>query len=144
MRMEFLREALGHAVPDEEGGIRDRMERYFRSQTGTGFFAFLAEVDGQVVSTVYCALSDRPASPTYYTGKAATVLNVYTRPDYRRRGIAAALLRETVAEARRLGVSELELTATPDGKPLYEKFGFVEPKYTYMQLKLKPADSSDE
>ena len=65
--------------------------------------------------------------PTYHnkTGNKAYIMNMYTHPDYRRRGIASAVLDLLVKEALTRGVEHISLEATSMGRPLYTKFGFV-------------------
>ena len=65
--------------------------------------------------------------PTYHnkTGNKAYIMNMYTKPDYRRQGIAFETLQLLVKDAKERGISEISLEATEAGKPLYEKFGFV-------------------
>ncbi len=65
--------------------------------------------------------------PTYHnpTGRKAYIMNMYTRPDYRRRGIASQTLDLLVADAREKGITAISLEATELGKPLYEKYGFI-------------------
>ena len=65
--------------------------------------------------------------PTYHnpTGRRAYIMNMYVRPEYRRRGIAMQILKQLVDEARRRGVPQITLEATDMGRPLYDKFGFV-------------------
>ena len=52
-------------------------------------------------------------------------MNMYTHPDYRRRGIAYQVLDLLVGEARKRGIDAVSLEATDMGRPLYEKYGFV-------------------
>lgn len=65
--------------------------------------------------------------PTYHnpTGRKAYIMNMYTKPDYRRRGIAFKMLDLLVADAREKGITAISLEATDMGKPLYEKYGFI-------------------
>ena len=65
--------------------------------------------------------------PTYHnpTGRKGYIMNMYTRPEYRRRGIAFHMLDLLVRDAREKGVSFISLEATPAGRPLYEKYGFT-------------------
>jgi ribosomal protein S18 acetylase RimI-like enzyme len=58
-------------------------------------------------------------------GRQAIVLNVYTEPSYRRRGLARALMYEVLAWARETDLESLVLHAAPDGRPLYEALGFT-------------------
>lgn len=66
--------------------------------------------------------------PTFHnpTGRKAYIMNLYTQPHYRRRGIARKTLDLLVAAAKEKGVSAISLEATPMGRPLYESYGFVE------------------
>ncbi|MGH7561050.1 MAG: GNAT family N-acetyltransferase [Gemmatimonadales bacterium] len=66
-------------------------------------------------------------------GRQALVLNVYTEPPWRRRGIARALMQRIIEWARAEQVDGLVLHAAPDGRVLYEELGFVatnEMRYT--------------
>lgn len=65
--------------------------------------------------------------PTYHnpTGRKAYIMNMYTRPEYRRKGIAFKTLDLLVSDAKNRGVSAISLEATDMGFPLYRKYGFV-------------------
>ena len=64
--------------------------------------------------------------PTYHnpTGKKAYIMNMYTKPDYRRQGIAFKTLDLLVADAKTRGINAISLEATDMGRSLYEKYGF--------------------
>lgn len=53
-------------------------------------------------------------------------MNMYTKPEYRRQGIAYKTLDLLVAEAREKGIIAISLEATDMGRPLYERYGFVQ------------------
>ncbi len=65
--------------------------------------------------------------PTFHnpTGQKAYIMNMYTKPEYRRNGIAYKTLDLLVEEAKRKGITAISLEATDMGRPLYEKYGFV-------------------
>ncbi|MNY58017.1 Acetyltransferase (GNAT) family protein [compost metagenome] len=58
------------------------------------------------------------------SGKTGYLFNVYTPALYRRRGLSSTLMRHLIEEARRLGIGEILLDYTAEGKSLYEKLGF--------------------
>lgn len=60
------------------------------------------------------------------SGKKAYVMNMYTAPEYRRQGVAFHTLDLLVRAAESRGVSQIALEATDMGRPLYQKYGFVE------------------
>lgn len=65
--------------------------------------------------------------PTYHnpSGWKAYLMNIYTHPHYRRRGVARHMVDLLVGEARERGVTAISLEATAMGMPLYESYGFV-------------------
>lgn len=65
--------------------------------------------------------------PTYHnpTGKKAYIMNMYTKPNYRRQGVAFRTLDLLVTDAKEKGITAISLEATDMGRPLYEKYGFV-------------------
>jgi GNAT superfamily N-acetyltransferase len=58
-------------------------------------------------------------------GRHAIVLNVYTEPAWRRRGVAEALVRQVIRWARDERLDRLVLHASDEGRPLYERLGFA-------------------
>lgn len=73
------------------------------------------------------AVSYFQVMPTFHnpTGKKAYIMNMYTKPSYRRQGIAFKILDLLVTEAKVRGITAISLEATQMGKPLYTKYGFV-------------------
>lgn len=65
--------------------------------------------------------------PTYHkpVGYRAYIMNLYTHPDYRRRGIARRTLELLMKEARSRGVDRISLETSTMARPLYESFGFT-------------------
>jgi len=52
------------------------------------------------------------------------VVNVYTEPQWRGRGVARSLMRELMDWASQQGMDRVVLHASDAGRPLYEKLGF--------------------
>jgi len=138
LRLDFLREEFGDPTVDGMmPELRERLEAYFCNHLGKEYFAWVAEIDGRAVSSVFCVLDEHPANPSSPTGKVATLLNVYTDPPFRRQGIATRLLEAAVREAEERGADRVDLSATPAGRPVYEKLGFIASRYTAMRLGLR-------
>jgi GNAT superfamily N-acetyltransferase len=77
---------------------------------------FVAEVDGKVVGT---------ATTMVYEGRLAWIGMVLVDPDYRGRGIGTELLEKTIDYLDAHRIPTMKLDATPQGKAIYEKLGFV-------------------
>jgi len=58
-------------------------------------------------------------------GRHAIVLNVFTEPEWRRRGLARLLMEEIVRWTRAEELDRLVLHASSQARPLYEKMGFA-------------------
>jgi len=80
---------------------------------------FVAEVKGEVVGT---------SATIRYENRFAWVGMVLVHPEFRNRGIGTRLLHEAIEHLDQVGVSTMKLDATPLGKPIYAKLGFV-PEY---------------
>lgn len=122
LRLEMLREVNGLSSEYEyDENFIFESRRYFESGEQTTVIAS----DGETL--VGCAsLSYTWIMPTFLhpTGNRAHLMNVYTRADYRRRGISKKMVEILIDEAKENGVTEISLDATEMGRPLYESLGF--------------------
>ena len=122
LRLEMLREVNGLSGEYEyDENFIFESRRYFESGEQTTVIAS----DGETL--VGCAsLSYTWIMPTFShpTGNRAHLMNVYTRADYRRRGISKKMVEILIDEAKENGVTVISLDATEMGRPLYESLGF--------------------
>ena len=65
-----------------------------------------------------------PANPKDPCTERAVILNVYTEPEFRKRGIARQVMLTILAWAKGRGLRTVNLHASDEGRPLYEKLGF--------------------
>ena len=137
LRIDYLTEDRGKLLQEEEIAVKKQLRAYFtRHISDNTFIGILAEIENNVVSTAYLAVSEKPANPAFITGITGTLLNVLTYPEYRRKGIATKVISKIIDEAKNIGVSYIDLSSTDDGKHLYEKMGFKESNYTAMGLRI--------
>ena len=61
---------------------------------------------------------------SHVTGKRSHLMNVYTRAEFRRRGVGKMMVEYLIEEARSRGITEISLDATQMGHPLYKSLGF--------------------
>lgn len=121
LRLEMLREVNGLEQDYEFDKDLIRTSRsYFLEGSQTTVIAFEDEPAG-CASLCYIDLMPTFSHPT---GKRAHLMNVYTREDFRRRGIGEQMMKFLIEEAKERGVTEISLDATDEGRYLYEKLGF--------------------
>lgn len=123
IRMEMLKD-VNHLPEDtvfDEAFVRNTND-YFRKADQT---TVLATCQGEVIGcATICYIYLMPTFD-HPGGRRAHIMNVYTRREYRRQGIAMQMMNMLIEEARQRGVTELSLDATEEGRPLYEKCGFI-------------------
>ena len=77
---------------------------------------FKATLDGQLVGTV---------TSTSYGRELAWIGMMLVDPSVRRQGIGSGLMQQVIAALKARQTNSIKLDATPAGKPVYEKLGFV-------------------
>jgi GNAT superfamily N-acetyltransferase len=98
---------------------------YLKTAMANGSFrAWLASDGNRVVAGGAVIISPWPAHPYDLECRRATILNVFTDPEYRRRGIARKLLQTIIAWCQRESFARVTLHASPEGRHLYESLGF--------------------
>ena len=108
---------------------------YNRHWDDGSFVSWIAEEDGEIVATSGMSFVEKPPYYGNPSGKVGLLSSMYTRKEYRRRGIAKELLRLVVEEARGSGCGMVQIAASDMGMLLYRDFGFEENR-NFMQLKL--------
>ena len=125
-RIEVLRAANG-LTDDVDLSVVEAQSRdyYMKALADSSHIGYLA-YDGETWVGAG-GVSYYRVMPTVYnpTGWKAYIMNMYVRPEYRRRGIATHILDLLVKDARQRGIDCIALEATDMGRPLYEKYGFV-------------------
>ena len=88
------------------------------------YLAWLALADGRIAAGLGLWLMDWPPHLIGTGSRRGNILNVYTHPDYRRKGMARALVDTALAWCRGNGIGCVILHASVEGRPLYESLGF--------------------
>ena len=65
-----------------------------------------------------------PANPKDPCTQRALILNVYTEPEFRRRGVARQIMQTILSWVKQQGFRAVNLHASKEGRELYEKLGF--------------------
>ena len=102
------------------------------------FHAWLAILNQRPIAGSGLIINPWLSHPYDQQCRQATILNVYTDPQFRRQGIARLLMNTIIDWCREQGFAHVSLHSSKDGRPLYESLGF-EPT-SEMRLKLLTTD----
>ena len=82
------------------------------------------DASGRVAGGGGVLLCPWPANPKEPCTHRAVILNVYTEQEFRKRGIARKIMLTIMAWLKEQGFASVNLHASDEGRPLYEKLGF--------------------
>jgi GNAT superfamily N-acetyltransferase len=85
---------------------------------------WLAEMDGAPVASAGVIVLHKPPGAAELSGREAYILNVYTLPEHRGRGIATSLTTVVLQWCEAEGIRKISLHATHAGARIYRRFGF--------------------
>jgi len=123
MRLAYLNYDYKGLEKEVQERIEVALPDYFHNHLNKDLFAYVA-VDKEIIATALLLIIEKPANPNFITGKTGMVLNVYTKEEHRRRGIAKQLIEMLLEDAQNLKLDFVELKATNEGYELYKKMGF--------------------
>ncbi len=125
LRLELIKEIKGldEAYAFPQTFVESNM-KFFLSDNCTAYIAYDEEAVGCAAICYYDVLPtfDHPS------GKRAHIMNVYTKKEFRRQGLASTLIYMLVDEAKEKGVTEITLDSADSTKSLYYKNGFTNSK----------------
>ena len=119
-------------VPELHRACADALAPILRSGEYVGWLAATIDAPESIVAGAgvhfrpVLPLPVRRADGSVFVdpGRHPTVVNVYTEPAFRRRGLARQLMTRVLDWAEAEGIGMLHLHATPAGRGLYESLGF--------------------
>ncbi len=125
-RIEVLRAANGLSDDTDMTEVEHQSYEYYQKALREGTHSAYLVFDGDRFAGAG-GISYYQVMPTFHnpSGNKAYIMNMYTRPEYRRQGIARRMLDMLINDAKAKGIRFITLEATRMGRPLYENAGFV-------------------
>ena len=141
---ELIRLRIAYMI-DDFGGISDyekecmekQLPDYFTRKLGNELIAFIAKDDHRIVSVAYLHIIEMPANSILLNGLYGEVLNVYTEPEYRGKGLCTQLIKNLIEYGKKRGLGRVDLSATKEGYPIYKKVGFFDKEHRYTDMRYK-------
>ena len=135
LRLEYLKEDHGKLSKSDIELIRRDLPDYFKKNLNQNIFCYLIREKEEIAACAFLLVVEKPMSPAFITGRTGTVLNVYTKPQYRNKGYAKGIMNKLLSDAEEKNISVVELKSTEDGYSLYQSVGFVEEVSKYHTMK---------
>lgn len=134
MRIDYLIEDIGQDEVDQVIGLENELFDFFKYNLNQGIDAFIAEYKGDIIATSFTAYYNRLPHAHFLKGKAGIPINGYTKPLFRKMGLATKLLEMSIEHARKNGVELFHMEVTERGFPVCSKLGFQATKYKPVQM----------
>ena len=136
LRLGYLTDDFGELSHEQERGIAHELASYLQAHLDKDLYVFAMRAEDQIACCAWLLLVEKPPSPRFPHGRTGVLFNVYTRPAYRRRGLARATMLARLNKARELNLDVVELNATDDGYPLYQSLGFEDDSSTHRAMRM--------
>jgi GNAT superfamily N-acetyltransferase len=112
-------------VPAVDAMLSTTASYLARAVADGSFRSWIGSLDGKTAGGGAVLVSPWPSHPYDGQCRRATILNVYTYPKFRRRGVARQLMQAMIAWCRQEEFLNIFLHASKDGRSLYESLGFL-------------------
>ncbi|MBE2267856.1 MAG: GNAT family N-acetyltransferase [Anaerolinea sp.] len=124
---------MGMPIKDDFRQQHDALfDQWLREEVAAGrylaWFAAVTDPGGAERIVAGAGLLYYDWIPNFIDGgqRRGYILNVYTEPDYRGRGLARTLVERCVDHCRAQGLRFVALHASAQGRPIYEQIGFTQ------------------
>jgi len=132
-RIAFALELAGPQPTEAIKTITRQLTTYFSEEIPKNTcISFMAKCKGETAGIGSVQIREFPGNFSNPSGKWGYIMNMYTVPKFRRKGICATILNALVKAGAEIGVMSYELHATEAGAYVYEQNGFIlHPEPTY-------------
>lgn len=135
--IDFRKRLLVEEGQTVSSNIDEQLRSFFEKQLNSDqFVQWIIEEEKAAIATGGIQFISFPPSYSNPTGIRGYILNMYTAPESRGRGLAKQLVERLLADATERNVHHIFLISSPMGKPLYKKIGFKE-NDIYMEYFIK-------
>lgn len=136
LRIEYLTEDYRDMLESQIVLISERLPDYYHKHLNKDLFAYICRKEEKIISCCFLYITEKPPNPAFINGKTGTVLNVYTKPEYRKKGIAGKLIKLLLSDSEKMNLDFVELKATDAGYNLYKSLGFEDVISKYHNMKI--------
>lgn len=137
IRIDYLKEDYGNLTSEQIDKLKKQLPEYYSNHIERDMIDYIAEENNQVIASGFLVIIEKLANPAFMSGNIGHILNVYAKPQHRKKGVAGKLLKCIIDEGKKMNLSYLKLKATKSGVNLYKKLGFIEEHSSYIPMKFE-------
>jgi GNAT superfamily N-acetyltransferase len=132
-RIRFALEMASEQSEEAINKLKEQMTSYFARATAyNSCISFIAKCGDKIAGIGSMHVRELAGNFKNLSGQWGYIMNMYTAPEFRKRGVSTGILNELIEEGKKAGVTAFELHASKLGEPVYIKNGFEfhkEPTY---------------
>ena len=128
-----------HPTEDQEevNSLRFELGKYFLEKMKKNqYIGILGYFEEKLVCSAGLIVFEMPPTIGNHNRINGLVVNVYTKPEYRKMGFGEETIKFLIEIARDKGIEKLCLNTTREGESIYRKLGFTEDKYKELVLEI--------
>jgi GNAT superfamily N-acetyltransferase len=118
---------MGLVTAEEHVLLLNACKQWISGQLENGrYVGWVIEFEKNIVAGAgVLLLESGPVPGCFRVGKSAHVVNVYTAPNHRRRGLARCLMNNLLDWCASHNIDHVTLAASDEGRSFYESLGFA-------------------
>lgn len=135
-RMRVLQEVFPMHEGEDRSAIARNNEEYYKKHLtdGTHTACFALDADsGRIIGCGGICYQEEMPSPDNHSGTNGYLMNIYTLPEVRGKGIGRMIIEFLVSDAKSRGTEKIYLESSGVAKNLYHEIGFTD-MADYMKL----------
>lgn len=129
-------EDMGYTDTSNLDELQHTFEHWLHDRLEDGRYRnwLITDSSGQIAAGAGLWLVEWPPQMMDMSPYRGYIMNVYTEPAYRKRGLARQLVQTIVNWCAAHDIHTVSLHASPDGRPVYESLGFAPTNELRLQL----------
>lgn len=105
--------------------LQNNSKAFFEKHLDRDYFCFVKEIDDKIIATCAIQIIEYLPLCTNLSGKIGYISNVYTKEEFRNKGIQKELMAKCIDFLKSKNISIAELgSSNPIARHIYQKFGF--------------------
>lgn len=125
LRLQLFQELNEINITSNTLNLEMATKEYYTSHIDNDLICWGIEIDNEIVAIASMCLFMRIPYAENLSGKEGYLLNVYTAPMFRKKGLSISLVHTAIDYAKNNGINRLWLSSSEQGKSIYQSCGFV-------------------